>query len=585
MSKTENLLLTLAYCWYLDRNNIHQLHYPDSSLKHVQDVLTSLNTDELIVEHRWSSVISVRTPDSDTLVKRTIRQPSMWQLSDKGHRAIQHLPAYPNTFGRKRPRQLFPHDSRTNAAIVHIIKVARTYGLSGLNIQREVKLDPNPKVRRPVIDALVIFETGGDYSKQHPELLPWSSDRHLQTEALYRIAIEADNDTEPGQVIAAKAGAYQKVLATPAWVAWWRERYGHSVPAVMWVAPNQVRAQAIVRHWEQAWPQGQWLVTADEELKGNSWTYHANNTTQHNMAIGFPDQPVAPQQHRSSGRLSSPGVTNEWEGVSSLGASIARARRLTRADYDREQETARVKDELDEQRRKEFQERAEAERQRAEECAANERREAEERAAQAAIVAAAQAEQERRIQRARRYRPWWWAYWTLCGMWRVIQLVMRLGGVIGRVLGRVLGAVLRWWLDCLIESERPEHGIVRWVSGALLIWGLFWLIPIVYATFPQQLPTTEAAEAIVASAPTPATCGALTPQVPIPLRAEPHLAAPELLPTRMAVGQVVEFLCETAQSSEQLQQQGQRATVTITWAKLRVDAVVGWANMEFLETP
>ena len=162
---------------------------------------------------------------------------------------------------------------------------------------------------------------------------------------------------------------------------------------------------------------------------------------------------------------------------------------------------------------------------------------------------------------------------------------MRLGGVIGRVLGRVLGAVLRWWLDCITEdSGRSESQIVRWVSRALLIWGLFWLIPIVYATFPQQLPTTEA-EAIVASAPTPATCGALTPQVPIPLRAEPHLAARELLPTRMAVGQVVEFLCETAQSSEQLQQQGEPATVTITWAKLQVDDVVGWANMAFLETP
>ena len=263
----ENLLLTLAYCWYLDRNNIHKLHFSDSSLNHVQDVLTSLNTDELIVEHRWSSVMSVRVDDK--VVKRTIRQPSMWQLSETGHRAIQHLPAYPHTLGRMRPRQLFPHDKRTNDAIVRIIEMARHYGLSGLNVQREVKLNPNPKVRRPIIDALMIFETNSTESSDHRNLLPWSSDRHLSSEATYRIAIEADNDTEPGQVIAGKASSYQKVLATPSWRDWWNERYGRVSPIVAWVVPTEARAKDIVRHWEQAWPQGEWIVTSDEGLALN----------------------------------------------------------------------------------------------------------------------------------------------------------------------------------------------------------------------------------------------------------------------------------------------------------------------------
>ena len=60
MSKIENVLLSLAYCWFLDRNDLQRLHYPVESTNHVQDVLTALNSDDLIEEHRWSLVESVK---------------------------------------------------------------------------------------------------------------------------------------------------------------------------------------------------------------------------------------------------------------------------------------------------------------------------------------------------------------------------------------------------------------------------------------------------------------------------------------------------------------------------------------------
>ena len=579
MSKIENVLLSLAYCWFLDRNDLQRLHYPVESTNHVQDVLTALNSDDLIEEHRWSLVESVKEVATGKMVKRTKRQPSMWQLSEKGHRTIEHLPAYPRTLGRSRPKQLFEHDKRTNATIVRIIEIARGYGLSGINVQREVKLNPNPKVRRPVIDALVIFETGGTYSSEHADLLPWSSDPHLKTEATYRIAIEADNDTEPGQVIAGKASSYQKVLATPSWRTWWNERYGQSSPIVAWVVPSEVRAEAIVRHWEQAWPQGEWVVTSDQGLALNRWMYRFHGRTDRNVALAFPSKDSPPVSHIPPVSVMKPTITDEWKGVDSLSITLARSRGLSRAEYDRECEEQRVAQGLEHQRREELQRQREIERCLAEQRAAEEQRIVKEQAAQVAALVAAEAERQRCILVARRYKPWWWAYWGLLVLWQWGRWMCLGVWWCGMGGANILGYVLLWWWECMFEGEvRPEGQLVRGLVQVALAMGV--VIMLWKYVFFLAAPST--AVLIASPIPTSTICGTLTTDVALPLRAEPRLAAPQILPARIPTGQVVTFLCETTQSYEQVLEQGQQVKVTMIWAKIEFDGVMGWSNKEYL---
>jgi hypothetical protein len=141
----------------------------------------------------------------------------MWFLTDAGDQSIRRLAAYPDERKRSRPRAVLEHDKRTLDMIVTIIELARRTGLSGIKVFREVKLNPDPKVRRPILDALVIFEVGGSFSEEHPDLVPWSLDKPLTDESLWRVCLEADNNTEANQVIAGKAISYQQVLNNQAW--------------------------------------------------------------------------------------------------------------------------------------------------------------------------------------------------------------------------------------------------------------------------------------------------------------------------------------------------------------------------------
>jgi hypothetical protein len=281
MSKTENILLSLKYCWMLNREHIQRLHFPNKSIRAVQDLLTNLKDQGLVDKLNWGN---------------PVRQPSMWFLTDTGDQSIRRLAAYPDERKRSRPRAVLEHDKRTLDMIVTIIELARQTGLSGIKVFREVKLNPDPKVRRPILDALVIFEVGGSFSEENPDLVPWSLDKPLTDESLWRVCLEADNNTEANQVIAGKALSYQQVLNTPAWQEWWCERYGSSRPWVMWVAPTEQRVASIVAHWERTWAGGQWLAASDAGLQANSWTLHYNQESRHNHPIGFPARAVASSQ-------------------------------------------------------------------------------------------------------------------------------------------------------------------------------------------------------------------------------------------------------------------------------------------------
>jgi hypothetical protein len=180
---------------------------------------------------------------------------------------IRESDQYPPAYKEPRSRRMVPHDSTTSEAIVRIIELGRAVefegqrGISGLYVEREVRLDPARP--RPVMDALIIVTVGGDFDR--PDLVPWSRDPTLEGERRVRYALENDRDTEPPTVIAAKASHYQGA-GTPAW----ERRYGR-FPLPLWLTPSTRRLEQILTLWRQAWPVGKWLLTTDAWLAQDYW--------------------------------------------------------------------------------------------------------------------------------------------------------------------------------------------------------------------------------------------------------------------------------------------------------------------------
>ncbi|HEY1015716.1 MAG TPA: replication-relaxation family protein [Herpetosiphonaceae bacterium] len=284
----ENLLLSLAYCWYLTPEQILRLHGGGRSLKTIKNKLTELRAEGLVEPIGWTD-------------KKGRRQGSMWQLTAQGHQEIAATAAYPGV-PRKRSRTLFRHDVRLLEMVVCIIEAARKTGLCGIKVYREIRLNPDRKTRKPILDGLIIMEVGGTFAAEHPDLVPWSLGRPLDDETLWRIALEADNKTESPQVIADKATNYQRVMNDPKWWAYWSERFGPKMPCVMWAAPLAERREEIIGLWEKRWPDGQWLVTDDEHLAINEWRMHWAAATEPFARVAFPAKAApAPAQTRQDG--------------------------------------------------------------------------------------------------------------------------------------------------------------------------------------------------------------------------------------------------------------------------------------------
>jgi hypothetical protein len=133
-----------------------------------------------------------------------VPQLARWSLTHEGHRVVKASDQYPAKPAQVRQQRLIPHDARTIPSVVRLIEIGRRSKLSGLFVARELRL--NPQERRLVCDALVVMQVG---TFDQPNLVPWSSDPAIEDEARFRIAIEADNDTEPLAVIAGKASAWR----------------------------------------------------------------------------------------------------------------------------------------------------------------------------------------------------------------------------------------------------------------------------------------------------------------------------------------------------------------------------------------
>jgi hypothetical protein len=254
-----NLLISLAWLGELQTHHVHRLWMGEHDLRSTQRLLAGLAREGYLERRMWARWLPGRiTPN---------RQATLWSITRKGRDRIRDHAQYPPEYKEPRARRLAAHDSTTSEAIVRIIEISRAVehhgrrGLSGLYVEREVRLDP---VRpRPVMDALIIVTIGGDFDR--PDLVPWSRDPTLEGEQRVRYALENDRDTEPPTVIAAKAMHYQH-----AGTAEWVRRYGR-FPLPLWLTPSTARLTQILQLWRQAWPIGKWLMTTDAWLRDDYW--------------------------------------------------------------------------------------------------------------------------------------------------------------------------------------------------------------------------------------------------------------------------------------------------------------------------
>jgi hypothetical protein len=267
-----NLLVSLAWLGELHTTHIHRLWMQRHTLRSTQRLLQSLAQEGTVERRMWARWVPGRVTPS--------RQATLWSITRKGRDMIRDSDQYPPIYKEPRARRLAVHDSTTSEAIVRVIELGRAVphgdqrGLSGLYVEREVRLDPARP--RPVMDALIIVTIGGDFDR--PDQVPWSRDPTLEGEQRVRYALENDRDTEPPTVIAAKAAHYQHA-GTPEWV----RRYGR-FPLPLWLTPTTNRLAQILQLWRQAWPVGKWLMTTDAWLRDDYWlAYDRGTLTERNL--------------------------------------------------------------------------------------------------------------------------------------------------------------------------------------------------------------------------------------------------------------------------------------------------------------
>lgn len=302
MHDAHNLLLSLASCGALTSNHLQRLHFRDRSEKTVKNRLSMLRGEGLIERQEWTN-------------KAGVRQPALWSLTEFGHKQLAGDAAYPGP-GPKRAPSMARHDHRLLEMIVHFLEQLQKHNLSGVKVFREIKLNPSPRTKKPILDGLIIAEVGGARLPD-PNLIPWASPTSmpLEDETLWRIGIEADNHTESAQTIAEKADNYQRVMNEDSWWHYWCKRFGPKMPIIFWGAPSHARAQEILQLWEKRWPQGTWCVTYDKMMANNNWavrdegktwptwrklSYPPRAGTKLATPLEIPPKPVVPTPHKET---------------------------------------------------------------------------------------------------------------------------------------------------------------------------------------------------------------------------------------------------------------------------------------------
>lgn len=257
-----NLLLGLAWLGEASSDHLRRLWAPhDQTDKGVRAALGELRRDGYLSRRLWALPRKGGGPP--------VRQHAMWALTAQGRALLRDHDLYPSRIYTPRARRLLPHDAMTSEGLTRLIELARPAGLSGVYIEREIRIDPARS--RPVMDAICLLRTGGDYP--HDDLVPWTRDPLLTGERSRRYAIETDRDSEALSVIAGKATSYRIALTHD-----WRTRYG-GLPIPIWIVPHERRLNAIMDAWQRYWPEGKWLLTTDAQLHNDHWLEYFQGRT------------------------------------------------------------------------------------------------------------------------------------------------------------------------------------------------------------------------------------------------------------------------------------------------------------------
>jgi hypothetical protein len=166
---------------------------PQRSLWSARRLLGELRRERSVARRWWAR------PSGDG--RPPIRQSLLWSLTRRGLEMLKEHDQYPPKILEPRSRRMVPHDAMTSEIITRIIERGRAVGLSGVYIEREVRLDPERA--RPVMDALIIVRVGGDFP--YHNLVPWTKDPRIAGERSGRLALENDRDSEPIATIIGKA--------------------------------------------------------------------------------------------------------------------------------------------------------------------------------------------------------------------------------------------------------------------------------------------------------------------------------------------------------------------------------------------
>lgn len=236
------------------------------------------------------------TQDDDSLAKRGLvarvdraagvdqrgvptRGVAWWQLTDEGQRAIRSHAQYPsNHLGHNEQYPARPalvrkgrqeHDSLVAETVICLLEAARAQGQSVSGVFARLELKLNPFHSAPWADALVVYHTAVGQPGAHP--IPWTRDLPTSAESDFAFVVELDRATEPLATLGGKAVEYKTMFEDYRWQRHWSERFGPSLPRILWVVPNAQRGAQVQRVWQEQWPEGRWYIATLDEMRNNAW--------------------------------------------------------------------------------------------------------------------------------------------------------------------------------------------------------------------------------------------------------------------------------------------------------------------------
>jgi hypothetical protein len=272
-----NVLHGLAWLGCASTRHVQHLWFPQRTVDRARTLLNRLCGQGLIEAYRWylpRPTVVLRQRDHRLIPAPPRRAGHWWTLTKKRLDLATTLSGEPLRSVGLRAPQLLAHDRRVVDTIVQMITLARPLGLSGVYLEREALL--NPPARKPRMDAVVVLRVQPGHETTHG--VPWTAQPPLPRETPYRFALEIDNDTEGNNELTIKALAYRDAARA----AWTQQRQIFPVP--VWVVPHAKRRDRIHALWQQAWPDGQWLLTTEADMHADTWlAYQAGSLTERSL--------------------------------------------------------------------------------------------------------------------------------------------------------------------------------------------------------------------------------------------------------------------------------------------------------------